>query len=385
MGGAAPATRLSAASFGTCVSAAVPAALVSAAVLASSLPAQAAGAEFPTGFTQLTVPGNTAMRGTLSGRLNVVVWYPASTGTHTEPIEIGPPGQSYFTEAEAAADAPLAETPAKLPFVVVSHGTGGTKMDLSWLCVELAAHGYIVASVDHPGNNALEAPTVAGQALWWQRADDLSRVIDGVLASPTFGPRIDPARIGAAGFSLGGYTVLVIAGARGDTALLDAYCTRKPQTPVCSGEATPTMPDVSSRARALAARDPAFRAAVDANAQSHRDPRVKAVFSIAPALGPAFIAASLASIEIPVALVAGFGDPILPVADNAIPDALAIPNAELTILPKPVGHYTFLTDCTPLGAQTFAPICQDAGPGRVAVHHATAALAIGFFGRALNR
>jgi predicted dienelactone hydrolase len=144
------------------------------------------------------------------------------------------------------------------------------------------------------------------------------------------------------------------------------------------------MPDVSSRARALAATDPAFRDAVDANAQSHRDPRVKAVFSIAPALGPAFIEASLASIEIPVALVAGFGDPILPVADNAIPDALAIPKAELTILPKPVGHYTFLTDCTPLGTQTFAPICQDAGPGRVAVHRATAALAIEFFGRTLN-
>jgi len=357
---------------------------VSAAVLALSLSPQAAAAELPAGYTQLTVPGNTEMRGTASGRLNVVVWYPAPAGTVVEPIEVGPPGQSYFTEGAAAPGAPLASTPAKLPFVVVSHGTGGTKMDLSWLCAELAAHGYIVASVDHPGNNALEAPTVAGQTLWWQRADDLSRVIDGVLATATFGPRIDPARIGAAGFSLGGYTVLAIAGARGNPALLDAYCTRKPQTPVCSGEATPTMPDVSSRARALAASDPAFRAAVLANSQSHRDPRIKAVFSIAPALGPAFIEESLASIEVPVALVAGFDDPILPVTDNVIPDALAIPNAELTILPKPIGHYTFLTDCTPHGAQTFAPICADAGPGRVAVHQATAALAIGFFGRTLN-
>jgi predicted dienelactone hydrolase len=358
---------------------------VAGAVLAVVLGTQAVAAEFTTGFSEMTVPGNTAMRGKPSGRLNVVVWYPAPAGMATEPIEVGPPGQSFFTEGEAAPDAPLAAAPAKLPFVVVSHGTGGTKMDLSWLCAELATHGYIVASVDHPGNNALETPTIAGQTLWWQRADDLSRVIDGVLASPTFGPRIDPARIGAAGFSLGGYTVLVIAGARGDTALLDTYCTRKPATPVCSGEATPTMGNVSERARALAASDPAFKAAVEANAASHRDPRVKAVFSIAPALGPAFIADSLASIEVPVALVAGFGDPILPVSDNVIPDALAIPNAELTILPKPVGHYTFLTDCTPLGAQRFAPICLDAGPARVAVHRATAALAIGFFGRTLSR
>jgi predicted dienelactone hydrolase len=359
--------------------------LVGATVLALGLGTRAAAAEFPAGFTRLTVAGNTALRGTASGRLNVVVWYPAPAGTHVEPIEVGPPGQSYFTEGEAAPEAPLAATPAKLPFVVVSHGTGGTAMDLSWLCADLAAHGYLVASVDHPGNNALETPTIAGQTLWWQRADDLSRVIDGVLATPTFGPRIDPARIGAAGFSLGGYTVLVIAGARGDTALLDAYCTRKPRTPVCSGEATPTLGNVSDRARALAASDPAFKAAMMANAQSHRDPRVKAVFSIAPALGPAFIAESLASIEVPVAVVAGFGDPILPVSDNVIPDALAIPNAELTILPKPVGHYTFLTDCTPLGAQTFAPICLDAGPARVAVHAATAALAVTFFARTLGR
>ena len=33
--------------------------------------------------------------------------------------------------------------------------------------------------------------------LWWQRAGDLSHVIDGMLASPRFGPRIDPERIGA--------------------------------------------------------------------------------------------------------------------------------------------------------------------------------------------
>ncbi len=80
-----------------------------------------------------------------------------------------------------------------------------------------------------------------------------------------------------------------------------------------------------------------------------------------------------------------FGDPVLPVADNVIPDALAIPNAQLTLWPKPVGHYTILTDCTPLGAQKFAPICRDPGPARVAVHEATAALALAFFARTIGR
>jgi predicted dienelactone hydrolase len=111
---------------------------------------------------------------------------------------------------------------------------------------------------------------------------------------------------------------------------------------------------------------------------------VKAVFSIASALGPAIIPDSLAAIDIPVAFVAGFGDPILPVEDNVIADALLVPDAQLTLLPKPVGHYTFLTDCTPAGARAFAPICLDAGPRRVAVHHTTAALAVAFFDRTLR-
>ena len=231
----------------------------------------------------------------------------------------------------------LRQRPRKLPFIVVSHGTGGTSMDLSWLCAGLAARGYIVASVDHPGNNALEAPTVAGNSVWWLRADDLSRVIDGVLNIPRFGARVDRDRIGAAGFSLGGYTVLAVAGARGDDRLLGAYCARKPSTPVCSGAATPTMPDVAAKAAALATSDPNFRAAMAANMTSHRDSRVKAVFSIAPALGPAIIPESLAAIDVPVAVVAGMGDPIVPVLDNAIPDALGIPNAELTLFPESRG------------------------------------------------
>jgi predicted dienelactone hydrolase len=338
----------------------------------------------PVGFTNASVAGNTASRGDLDNRLHVVIWYPAAAGTQMEPIEIGPPGVPYFVESQGALDAPFAATPAQLPFIVVSHGTGGTAMDLSWLCAGLAARGYIVASVDHPGNNALEAPTVAGNAVWWLRADDLSRVIDGVLQMPRFGSRVDRGRIGAAGFSLGGYTVLAIAGARGDDRLLSAYCAREPATAVCSGAATPTMPDVAAKAAALAQSDPAFRAAMASNMTSHRDGRVKAVFSIAPALGPAIIPESLAAIDVPVAVVAGMGDPIVPVLDNAVPDALGIPDAELTLFPKAVGHYSFLTDCAPAGQTKFAAICGDAGPARTALHLATTDLAAAFFDRTLH-
>jgi predicted dienelactone hydrolase len=336
------------------------------------------------GFANVNVPGDTALRGNSSGRLNVVVWYPASERTAVRPIAFGPPGAPYFAEGEGAKDAPIAETARSLPFVVVSHGTGGSAYDLEWLCVGLAARGYIVAAVNHPGNNALEAPTVAGNTVWWMRANDLSRVIDGILAMPRFGPRIDRARIGAAGVSLGGYTVLVVAGARADSRLLEPYCAHKPTTPVCSGESTPEIRDLRAKARALAAGDAAYRAAVAGNSELHRDPRVKAVFSIEPALGPAIIPASLAAIQIPIAFVAGLGDRIVPVMDNVIPDTLAVPRAQLTLFPKPAGHYTFLMDCTAAGRRKFPTICSDAGPERVALHRATLDLASSFFARTIG-
>jgi predicted dienelactone hydrolase len=331
----------------------------------------------------VSVPGNTALRGDVRNRLKVVIWYPAPATTAVRPITLGPPDTPYFSEGEGAKDAPIASAPARMPFVVISHGTGGSTMDLAWLCAGLAARGYIVAAVNHPGNNALEPPTIAGTSLYWLRADDLSRVIDGVLALPRFGPRVDRARIGAAGESLGGYTVLEIAGARTDDRLLDPYCARQRGTPVCTGRASPAIPDLRAKVLALAAADAQFRAAFSAQRESHRDPRVKAVFSIEPAEGPQIVRSSLAAMGIPVAFVAGFGDAILPVMDNVIPDALAIPDAQLTLFPKRVGHYTFLIDCTAAGRRKFPAICRDAGPARVAVHQATLKLAASFFARAL--
>jgi len=349
------------------------------------MPGGAAATTAPVGFARLSVPGDTALRGDASNHLRVVVWYPAVAGTTMQPIDIGPPGNPFFREGEAAADAQLAAAPSRFPFVVVSHGTGGTSMDLSWLCAGLAAKGYIVASLDHPGNNALDPPTVAGTILWWMRANDLTRTIDGVLADPRFGPRIDRERIGAAGFSIGGTTVLILSGARSDYDALADYCKRKPEAQVCNGAATPGIPDIGTKAAQLNASDPAFRAAIAQGGQTHRDPRVKAVFSIAPAVGPALVAQSLNEIAIPVAIVAGIGDPVVPPVDNAIPDALALPNATLTLLPKNVQHYTFLTDCTAAGLARIPLICQDIGPARLAVHRTTLDLALVFFARTLGK
>ena len=54
---------------------------------------------------------------------------------------------------------------------------------MGWFAAGLASRGYVVAAVDHPGNNALAPQTVPGITLTWLRASDLSRTINA--CSPT--------------------------------------------------------------------------------------------------------------------------------------------------------------------------------------------------------
>src|SRR5262249_48617985 len=54
-------------------------------------------------------------------------------------------------DVEAAADAPP-RAGAK-PFVVISHGNGGSALGHHELAAFLAAHGFVVATLEHPRDN----------------------------------------------------------------------------------------------------------------------------------------------------------------------------------------------------------------------------------------
>jgi predicted dienelactone hydrolase len=315
--------------------------------------------------------------------LATLIWYPARPDAPEHRQLFGPPGQSLLDGGRVAGGAALSPVPAKAPLIVLSHGTGGTGAALAWLGTALAAHGYIVAAVNHPGNNAVDGYTVPGFTLWWLRARDLSAVIDGMLADPTFGPRIDRNRIGAAGFSLGGYTVIAIAGGITSLVHFRDFCAEHQADRTCLPP--PEFPEILTEVEALAKHDPAYRVARAEAGRSYRDPRVRAVFAMAPALGPAFLPSSLAHIDIPFAIVAGAADEIMPVQSNAQSLAAAIPHAELTILPGSVGHYVFTDNCTAAARTTHAGLCVDApGVDRTAIHRQTARLAETFFERSLH-
>ena len=340
------------------------------------------GREWPVGAaTRTFVPqGTYNWRGAATHALVTSVWYPAELGTSMSDHDIGPPASPLFRLGAWADDARPATGP--FPLIALSHGTGGSAEIMAWLARAVASRGYVVVAVNHPGNNALEPYTAEGFLLWWERARDLTTVIDMLLRDREFGRIIDPRRVGAAGFSLGGYTVLEIAGARTDPALFRRFC----QSAGAEGCVDPPeFPNLFARWAELEATNRAFQRAVSQSRRSYRDHRVRSVFAIAPALVPAIIPDSLRRLTIPVAIVAGTDDQIVPIGSNAQLVAKLTPRASLILLPDGVGHYTFLATCTDAGRQAQPQLCTDTrGVDRETVHRRTAESATEFFDKTLR-
>ena len=305
------------------------------------------------------------------------IWYPADPASVEQPQWVGNPDTPFASAEKAARDAKPIATPEKFPLILLSHGIGGSSSMMAWLGSALASHGFIAAAVNHPGNNALEDYTIPGAVFWGQRAHDMSVLLDLLLADPTFGPRIDSRRVGAAGFSLGGLTVLELAGGIAEFSRYQDFC----KSPKADGMCTDTIeyPGLLANVTALAKTDPAIQAAFAENSKSHRDPRIRAIFAMAPAVGPAFDPGSLAKISIPTQIVAGAVDNVVPIDSSAKFFASQIPGAQLTIF-QAVGHYTFLGTCAELGDRTQPRICIDqAGILRDEIHAQTATMAWHFF------
>lgn len=318
-------------------------------------------------------------QGTAPRPLRTAVWYPASaTATKLETIFGDAPEKQVFASVTVSPDAEISRESTKYPLILLSHGTGGSAVMMMWLGHYFASRGYIVAAVNHHGNTAAEKErTAQGFLLYWERAKDLTAVLDKLLADPVFGAHIDRDRIGAAGFSLGGYTVISIAGGVFSQQEFEAFC-RSPQRdftcePQHEFPAAPGLFEELKKTNAVVQES--LRHAGD----SYRDKRIRRVFAISPALGSGFTAAGLNKIKIPVHIVVGQADKITPPPTNAQRYAKLIKGAQLTILPGEIGHYTFLAECTARG-KAVVDVCRDAETiDRAKVHEQVAQLAFEFF------
>ncbi|WP_318199727.1 alpha/beta hydrolase family protein [Streptomyces sp. SCL15-4] len=205
---------------------------------------------------------------------------------------------------------------ARVPLVVVSHGTGGSGRTMDWLARPLRAAGFRVVAFDHHGNNFVDGYEPEGFVRIWDRPRDVSFALDALARERPFGP------VGAAGFSLGGYTAAALAGARLDPRLLRAVLTGAVSLPEI-----PEFPGVLERVRKKYPDEEAARRALDGAGADLSDDRVRAVFQVAPGAGPLVTPRSLAGVRVPVEVRWGGADTVAPYDSDIRPYLEHIPTA----------------------------------------------------------
>ncbi len=330
----------------------------------------------------MTDPDRQDWQGSGERPLVTTMWYPATDGAAMTKIVI-PPEQPVFIGGFAARNAGLSDAHETYPLILMSHGTGGAGMQMMWLARALAEEGYIVAAVDHHGNTAAEAAfDPRGFRMPWERARDITAVLDQLLTDPEWGPRIESSQIGAAGFSLGGYTVTALAGGQIDFDQFEAFCSGADRDATCADQGE--FPEAGKQFTAMLERDPELRSRMAEHKASYRDERIHAVVALAPALGQAFTRDSLSTIAIPFLLIIGSADDVAPPTTNAQYISREVPNARLLLIPD-AGHYVFLNRCNRRGKR-FVPVCRDdSATVRDHAHEVARAEAIEFFDTTFGR
>lgn len=315
--------------------------------------------------------------GTGARPVSVTMWYPAADGAQEAEWRAG-----VFIFGRSAPQAVWRDERAH-PLILLSHGTGGSSAQLSWLAEALVQAGFVALAVSHHGNTAAEERSYPhGFVLPWERAEDLRIALAAVLSNPELGPRIDASRIGAGGFSLGGYTALLLGGARHSREGFEAFCASRPQSPSCILPPEAGF-DLAELTR-LATADPLFAASLGRAEADYREPRVRALWLMAPALVPALADDSLRALSMPLALIVGDVDPQTPPAENLQRLQALLPHVDAHRIDGAT-HYMFLAPCTWRGRQFAGPICSDGeGIERERLHATEAARAVEFFSAALS-
>lgn len=252
-------------------------------------------------------------------------------------------------EAGVWLPAPQADGRAA-PLVVLSHGNGGNLRGHGDTARALADAGFIVAALTHPGDNSRDG---SRSTQLTARARHLSRLIDH-MSSPAFADTsaisVDGDRVGAFGFSAGGFTVTSAVGGVSDLTAIRNHC--------------------AAQANDFACRLLAFQP-IDAAAwrPEARDDRIKAAVIAAPALGYSFTSASLSDIRIPIQLWRAGDDQILPSPYNVEPIRDRLPSPPDYRVVTDAGHYDFLPPCSPALAAVASAICAPTpGFDRAAFH-----------------
>jgi predicted dienelactone hydrolase len=220
--------------------------------------------------------------------LDVEVWYPAKPSETSEPVQYEgtltsePPAPPAHFSVPGLAVRDADPAGGRFPLVVVSHGMSNDVVCFTWLTENLASKGYVVAAIRH------EDPPITEPAKF--PAVVLRRPLDVAFAAGALEAKlgaerlVDAERVALIGYSMGGYGVLVAAGA--------------------------TLDPGSAAVRMVPGGLLLPYAAGGAKRGELRVPGLRAVVAIAPFGGAqgAYGSTGLAAIHVPLLLIAGDAD-----------------------------------------------------------------------------
>lgn len=317
---------------------------------------------YPVGFRALTT-------GTGADALSVAVWYPALNADGLEEkitypaipakFEGMPPDQVMPSYGHALQDAAVDLSGGPYPVVIYSHGFAGHSYGTAYLLEHLASQGFVVLAPDHLEMwdplykdipmSSVQRPLAIRQTIGF--GEELTAA-GGVLAG-----MIDTNTIAVVGHSYGGFTSLLMGGARFDFEALKATCAPLAPDHTIGVVCAPLLEKQAEMAQ---------MAGLDAIPQglwpSWSDPRIKAIVPMA-AETELIGAAGLAEIKIPVLLINGTGDQTVPLEWGATPTWEYIGSSrKASVLFANADHSVIVASCSdfpwPLAIGWFAG-CSD--------------------------
>lgn len=320
-----------------------------AAAIAASALMLLAGTVQAAGFKKVSIPSAGPHKA-----LEVTLWTPCAQAVQS-PLPAGP------FQLKVKPGCPIAGD-HKLPLIVMSHGRGGTALGHHDTAEALADAGFIVASFNHPGDNAFDPSQSDDLTALYQRPAHVKHVIDFLLGNTSpVAQRINAHRIGFWGFSRGGYTGLVLAGATPEFANSQLPC-----------------PDAKMKiCRQIATHRTDTTALV-------RDPRIQALVLVDPlSFFPTPHSVQQVIQPIQIWQSQRGGDGVTPQSVQQL--AHNLPNKPELVAPAHTNHYSFIHPCTPALAAMEKAICtqDEAGFDRAAAHQQWNAQMAAFFKRYL--
>ena len=264
---------------------------------------------------------------------------------------------------------PQTDTTKPIPVIAISHGVAEDRNTFAYLAQHLASHGFAVIAIDHVGGDANRfkkyfsglAPAPAATE-FLQRPRDISFALDELqrqsATDPSLG-NLNLRQVGAIGHSLGGYTVLALAGAQIDFDRVKQDCSPNRSL------------NLSVLLQCRANELPTKRYPL-------QDPRITAVFAINPLGSTIFGQRGMSQVRIPVFIMGGSDDIITP----AVPEQIS----PFTWLQTTDKYLAILEKGTHFSAQATSkqdsifPVPEDAlGPTPAVAQTYTSAIGAAFF------